>query len=125
MPGQRVLQQQLYDFKMDEKLNVMREYLDGLWMHALKAIKSSDIGYLTYILNTAITPLVSDLEAIEGEESVNLAKDVLGFIQYVEIAVDSMNLKVKMKKTRAACYEQETDEFQREVDMFIDGLDSD
>ena len=110
---------------MDEKINVMHEYLDGLWGYAIKAIKSSDIGELNYILNTSVTHLVSDLETIEGEESVTLAKDVHKFIQYVETAVDSMRLKIDTKKKKARCYEQETDEFQREVDMFIDGLDSD
>ena len=111
------------------KLKVMRECLDGLWGYAVSAIKQKDIGCLNYILKTGVTPLVRDLEAIEGDESMNFAKKLLEFIHYVETAIGSIQLKLDMKQTlkqaRATSYDQETDEFQRDVDQFIYELDSD
>jgi len=114
-----------YDFKMDDKLSVMRDCLGSLWKYALSAIAAEDIGYLEYIMKTGVIYIVSDLEAIEGDKSVILAKEILEFVQYVEVAMDSIKLKADMKQVRTASYEQETDKFQRDVDMFIDGLDSD
>ena len=58
------------------KLKVMRDCLDGLWGYAVSAIKQNDIGCLDYILKTGVTPLVRDLEAIEGDESMNFAKKI-------------------------------------------------
>ena len=110
---------------MDDKLSVMRDCLGSLWKYALSAIAAEDIGYLEYIMKTGVIYIVSDLEAIEGDKSVILAKEILEFVQYVEVAMDSIKLKADMKQVRTASYEQETDKFQRDVDMFIDGLDSD
>ena len=111
------------------KLSIIRDCLGGLWGYAVSAIKRKDIGCLHYILKTGVTPLMRDLDAIDGKESIVLAKEVLDFIQYVEIAMDSIQLKVDAKqileRAREASYDQETDEFQRDVDQFIDGLDSD
>ena len=111
------------------KLRVMRDFLDGLWDNAVSAIKRKDIGCLDYILKTGITPLVRDLEVIEGDGSMNFAKKLLEFIKYVEIAMDSIQLNVDTKQilnqARENSYDRDTDEFQRDVDQFIDDLDSD
>ena len=111
------------------KLSVIRECLGGLWGYALSAIRASDIGYLDYILKTAVTTLVSDLEAIEGEESIVLAKEILEFVQYVEIAMDSIKLKVDtkqvLKQAKETSYDRKADEFIKSIDQFIDEMDSD
>jgi hypothetical protein len=111
------------------KLSIIRECLGGLWSYTISAINREDIKCLDYIFKTAVTTLVQDIKAIEGEESIVLAKEVLDLVQYVEMAMASIQLKVDTKhvleRAREASYDQETDEFQRDVDMFIDGLDSD
>ena len=111
------------------RLSVIQECLGGLWGYALSAIKASDIEYLDYILKTAVTTLVSDLEAIEGEESIVLAKEILEFVQYVEIAMDSIKLKLDtkqvLKQAKEASYDRKGDEFIKSIDQFIDELDSD
>ena len=115
--------------RIECKLIVIRDCLNGLWTYAASAIERKDIGCLDYILKTGITPLVRDLEAMEGEDSIILSKEVHDFVQYVEMAMASIQLRVdtkqSLKQARETSYDQETDEFQRDVDMFIDGLDSD
>jgi len=117
------------ELRLMGQLSAIRDCLGGLWGYAVSAIKQKDIGCLDYILKTGVTPLVRDLEAIEGEESIVLAKEVLDFIQYIDVAMASIQLKVGAKhileRAREASYDQETDEFQCDVDRFIDGLDSD
>ena len=117
------------ELRLMGQLSAIRDCLGGLWGYAVSAIKQKDIGCLDYILKTGVTPLVRDLDAIEGEDSIILAKEVLDFVQYVEIAMDSIQLKADtkqiLKQARTASYDQETDEFQRDVDQFIDELDSD
>ena len=111
------------------KLSIMGECLDGLWTYAVSAIERKDIGCLDYILKTGVTPLVRDLEAIEGEYSILLEQEVHDFVQYVEIAMVSIQLgtdtKHILEQARDASYDQNMDEFQRNADKFIDGLDCD
>jgi len=117
------------ELRIECKLSVIRECLSGLWTYAVSAIERKDIGCLDYILKTGVTPLVRDLDAMEGEESIILAEEVLDFVKYVEIAMASIQLKVGTKhileQARDASYDQNMDEFQRNVDKFIDELDSD
>jgi len=107
----------------------MGECLDGLWTYAVSAIERKDIGCLDYILKTGVTPLVRDLEAMEGEESILLEQEVHDFVQSVEIAMVSIQLgtdtKLSLKEAMETSYDQDMDEFQRNADKFIDGLDCD
>ncbi len=111
------------------KLSVMRDWLGGLWVYAASAIKKGDIGWLDYILKTGVIPFVQDLEAIDGNKSLILAKEVLDFVQYVEMAMASIQLSIDTKhvleRAMEASYDQDTDEFKRDFDRFIDGLDID